>query len=155
MTLRHLVVGISEQRGSRGQVIAGLRGFGLGQVDADDLGQRRRDVSLETLGMRATGGLQHSCALFLQRQRTAEVYRRRRHEADGGMSVFVVVQVDNRAPMLVTALVDNHQVIRRILEHLGLWAPERTAHPPPIGPDAWPAHASLPLTYTEARATRR
>ena len=35
---RHLVVGISEQRRCRGQVIGGLHRFGVGKIDADDLG---------------------------------------------------------------------------------------------------------------------
>jgi hypothetical protein len=38
-------------------------------------------------------------------------------------------------------------VIRRILEHLGLWAPLATERSPPLGPANWPRHASLPLTY--------
>ncbi len=37
---------------------------------------------------------------------------------------------------------------RRILEHLGLWAPLATERSPPSGPTAsWPRHANLPLTY--------
>ena len=36
---------------------------------------------------------------------------------------------------------------RRILEHLGLWAPLATERSPPPGPASWPRHASLPLTY--------
>jgi len=50
--------------------------------------------------------------------------------------------------MRVIALIEDPAVIRRILEHLALWAPrgmQRSA--PSIGPEAWPVHASLPLTY--------
>ena len=37
---------------------------------------------------------------------------------------------------------------RRILEHLGQWAPLATERSPPPGPTAsWPRHANLPLTY--------
>ena len=36
---------------------------------------------------------------------------------------------------------------RRILEHLGLWAPLPTERSPPLGPASWPPYADLPLTY--------
>lgn len=40
------------------------------------------------------------------------------------------------------------EFIRRILEHLGQWAPPATEGSPPPGPTAsWPRHANLPLTY--------
>ncbi|MGH6693618.1 MAG: transposase [Gammaproteobacteria bacterium] len=41
----------------------------------------------------------------------------------------------------------NPGVIRRILEHLGLWAPLATERSPPLGPASWPRYADLPLTY--------
>ncbi len=41
-------------------------------------------------------------------------------------------------------------VIRRILEHLGLWAPRVSERSPPLSPEAWPVHARLPLTYHPA-----
>ena len=54
----------------------------------------------------------------------------------------------SKAPTaVVIALIDNYQLIRCILEYLGRWAPERTEHPPPLDPDAWPVHASLSLAY--------
>jgi hypothetical protein len=50
-------------------------------------------------------------------------------------------------PMRVIALIEDPGVIRRILEHLGRWAPWAMQRSPPLGPEAWPVHASLPLTY--------
>ena len=52
-----------------------------------------------------------------------------------------------QGPMRVIALIENPGVIRRILEHLGLWAPIATERSPPLDPVSWPRHASLPLTY--------
>ena len=49
--------------------------------------------------------------------------------------------------MRVIALIEDAGVIRRILEHLGLWAPLATERSPPLDPVSWPRHASLPLTY--------
>jgi hypothetical protein len=49
--------------------------------------------------------------------------------------------------MRVIALIENPGVVRRILEHLGLWAPLATERSPPPTPASWPRHASLPLTY--------
>ena len=52
--------------------------------------------------------------------------------------------------MRVIALIENPGVIRRILEHLGLWAPLATERSPPLGAATWPQHASLPLPRTAA-----
>ena len=52
-----------------------------------------------------------------------------------------------KGPMRVIALIEDPGVIRRILEHLGLWVPLATERSPPPGPASWPRHASLPLTY--------
>jgi hypothetical protein len=53
-----------------------------------------------------------------------------------------------KGPMRVIALIEDPGVIRRILNHLGLWAPLATKRSPPPGPAAsWPRHANLPLTY--------
>ena len=52
--------------------------------------------------------------------------------------------------MRVIALIDDLAVVRRILTHLGLWAPQHALHlgrAPPVAPDAWPAHPSLALMY--------
>ena len=38
-------------------------------------------------------------------------------------------------------------LLNRILERLGLWAPQVTERSPPLDPASWPAYASLPLTY--------
>ncbi len=38
-------------------------------------------------------------------------------------------------------------VVRRILEHLGLWQPQAMERSPPVPPEAWPANASFALTY--------
>jgi hypothetical protein len=52
-----------------------------------------------------------------------------------------------RARCASIALIDDPAVIRRILEHLGLWAPEASERSPPLAPEAWPADAVIPLTY--------
>jgi hypothetical protein len=52
-----------------------------------------------------------------------------------------------KGPMRVIALIENPGVIRRILEHLGLWSPLATERSLPLGPASWPRHVSLPLTY--------
>ena len=52
-----------------------------------------------------------------------------------------------KGPMRVIALIEDPGVIRRILEHLGWWAPLATERSPPLGPVSWPRHANLPLTY--------
>jgi len=50
-------------------------------------------------------------------------------------------------PMRVIALIEDPTVVRAILTHLGLWQPKAVERAPPVPPGAWPAHASLPLTY--------
>ena len=52
-----------------------------------------------------------------------------------------------KGPMRVMALIEDPQVIRRILKHLGLWAPLATERSPPLGPASWPGYASLPRTH--------
>jgi hypothetical protein len=52
-----------------------------------------------------------------------------------------------KGPMRVIALIEDPGVIRRILDHLGLWAPLATERSPPPGAANWPRHANLPLTY--------
>jgi hypothetical protein len=52
-----------------------------------------------------------------------------------------------KGPMRVIALIEDPGVIRRILEHLGSWAPLAAERSPPTGAANWPRHASLPLTY--------
>ncbi len=49
--------------------------------------------------------------------------------------------------MRVIALIDDPGVVRRILEHLGRWQPAAMERSPPVPPEAWPANASLPLSY--------
>lgn len=53
-----------------------------------------------------------------------------------------------KGPMRTIALIDDPGVIRRILEHLGLWAPEVSERSPPHAPEAWPADAVIPLPLT-------
>jgi hypothetical protein len=48
-------------------------------------------------------------------------------------------------PMRIFALIDDPGVIWRILEHLGLWAPEATERSQPIAPETWPSDAVIPL----------
>ena len=52
-----------------------------------------------------------------------------------------------KGPMRVIALIEDPGVIRRILEHLKLWAPLATERSPPPAAASWPRHANLPLTY--------
>ena len=52
-----------------------------------------------------------------------------------------------KGPMRVIALIDDPGVIRHILEHLGLWAPEAPERGPPRQAPEWPANALIPLTY--------
>ena len=44
-----------------------------------------------------------------------------------------------KAPMRVIALFDDPHVVRRILEHLGRWAPEAMERGPPVPASEWPA----------------
>ncbi|MBI3069077.1 MAG: hypothetical protein HYY79_09460 [Betaproteobacteria bacterium] len=53
--------------------------------------------------------------------------------------------------MRVIAMIEDAGVIRRILDHLGLWAPLATERSPPLDTASldtasWPRHISLPLT---------
>jgi hypothetical protein len=50
-------------------------------------------------------------------------------------------------PMRVIALIEDAEVIRRILEHLGLWVPQVKDRGPPLDFASWPPYPSLPLTY--------
>lgn len=50
-------------------------------------------------------------------------------------------------PMRIIALIEDRPVVRRILEHLGLWAPDATERSPPLAPETWPTGALIPLTY--------
>jgi hypothetical protein len=52
-----------------------------------------------------------------------------------------------KAPMRVIALIDDPGVVRRILEHLGRWAPDPTERGPPAEAPDWPVNAVIPLTY--------
>ena len=52
-----------------------------------------------------------------------------------------------KGPMRIIALIEDPAVVRRILEHLGRWAPEATERGPPTARIEWPANAVLPLTY--------
>ena len=49
--------------------------------------------------------------------------------------------------MRVIALIDDPHVVRRILEHLGRWAPEAAGPDPPALAPEWPADAVIPITY--------
>ena len=43
--------------------------------------------------------------------------------------------------MRVIALIEDPGIIRRMLEHLGLWVPLATERALPLGPNAWPEYA--------------
>lgn len=52
-----------------------------------------------------------------------------------------------RGRMRVIALIDDPPVNRRILEHLGCWAPEPSERGPPAPGPEWPANAVIPFTH--------
>ena len=64
-----------------------------------------------------------------------------------------------KGPMRIIALIDDPRVIRRILEHLGLWAPETSAPGPPAGACDWPVNGlnssrfRLPATPAPSRGS--
>jgi hypothetical protein len=49
--------------------------------------------------------------------------------------------------MRVIALIEEPGVIRRILEHLGRWAPQVKERGPPLDFASGPPYPSLPLTH--------
>lgn len=51
-----------------------------------------------------------------------------------------------KGPMRVIALIDDLGVVRRIIEHLGRWAPEPAERGPPAQAPAVPRNAVIPLT---------
>ncbi len=52
-----------------------------------------------------------------------------------------------KKPMRIIALIDDPPVVRRFLEHLGLWQPEAMERSPPLPSEAWPVNSVLPMTY--------
>ncbi len=52
-----------------------------------------------------------------------------------------------RIPPKPFSLIDDPHVVRRILNHLGRWAPAPAGPGPPAPAPEWPANAVLPLTY--------
>ena len=52
-----------------------------------------------------------------------------------------------QGPMRVIALIDDPAVARRIVEHLGGWAPEPAGRGPPLEAPDWPRNAVIPITY--------
>ena len=48
---------------------------------------------------------------------------------------------------LALALIDDPAVVRRILEHLGRWAPEPAERGPPGEAPDWPRNAVIPITH--------
>ncbi len=83
---------------------------------------------------------------------TGGVYRHRQSSAWARL-IRKVYEVDPlqcpkcKGPMRVIGLIDDPGLIRHILEHLGLWAPEPTERSPPLAPETWPTDAVIPLTY--------
>lgn len=54
------------------------------------------------------------------------------------------------AQMRVIALIEEPEVEKAILSHVGRWNPQpgdAAERSPPLATEAWPAHASLALTY--------
>ena len=52
-----------------------------------------------------------------------------------------------RGPVQLVALIEEAEVIRRILEPVVLWAPQVKERSPPLDSASWPPYAILPLTY--------
>jgi len=52
-----------------------------------------------------------------------------------------------KGPMRVIALIEEPATVRQILTHLGRWKPKAVERAPPLAPEAWPANASLALSY--------
>ena len=52
-----------------------------------------------------------------------------------------------KGAMRVIALIDDPGVSRRILGHLGRWAPDPAARGPPVQTPEWPPNTVIPLTY--------
>ena len=52
-----------------------------------------------------------------------------------------------KTPMRIIGLIHDAVVVREILTHLGRSQPEALKRAPPVPLEAWPAHASLALTY--------
>ena len=52
-----------------------------------------------------------------------------------------------KGPMRIIALIEDPAVVRRILQHLGRWAPEASERGPPAPAPEWPANAVIALTY--------
>ena len=50
-----------------------------------------------------------------------------------------------KGPMHVIALIKHPEIVRRVIEHLALWAPHAMEQRPPPSPETLPVHASLPL----------
>jgi len=48
--------------------------------------------------------------------------------------------------MRIIALIDDPPVVRRILEHVGLWQPMAMERSPLLFPEAWPVNSLLPVT---------
>jgi hypothetical protein len=54
----------------------------------------------------------------------------------------------------VIALIDDPGVVRRILEHIGHWAPEPAERGPPAQAPDWLRSAVIPLTATKSPTSR-
>ena len=85
--------------------------------------------------------------------RVAELHEARRVRSTWARLIHKVYEVDPldpkcKGPMRVIALIDNKAVIRKILSHLGLWAPRTAAGrgPGPPAPDPPKPDAQV-LTY--------
>jgi len=83
---------------------------------------------------------------FLERISAARNDRRLRGTA-AKYSNIASAEVQKSGPMRVIALIEETAVVRAILTHLGRWQPKALERAPPMPPEAWPAHASLLLTY--------
>jgi hypothetical protein len=59
-----------------------------------------------------------------------------------------------KGPMRVIALIDDPDVVRRILGHLGRWAPEASERGPPLPDPEWPANAVIPSRITPFPTSR-
>lgn len=108
-------------------------------------------------GERAKKALPHDGLFLPSSGETPATEFAARAKADWARLIRKVYEADPlecprcKGPMRVIALIEDPGVIRRILEHLGLWAPLATERSPPLGPANWPRYANLLLMQAAAR----
>jgi len=101
---------------------------------------RRARVAKTAVSTNAASTLAEAMSEFAQRAKPAWARLIRKvHESDP------LECPKCKAPMRVIALIDDPSVMRRILEHVGHWAPEPAERGPPAQAPDWLQHAVIPL----------